>query len=73
MSVAEIKRAAADLPAVDQAELAAWLLDQLPANSGADAIDESLTEARKRTAEVDSGRSRLLTSEEFWKSVDGED
>jgi hypothetical protein len=73
MSVAEIKRAAADLPANEQAELAAWLLERLPSNSGEDAISDSVAEARVRQKELDSGKSTLVSSEDFWKSVDSED
>jgi hypothetical protein len=72
MSVAEIKKAASELPVSEQAELAAWLLEQLPDISGEEAIDEDVTEARARQNELDSGKSRLVSSEEFWKSVKNE-
>lgn len=70
MSVAEIKQIAAQLPEPEKAELAAWLLDSLPPNSGEDAIEESLAEARLRDASLARGESDLLTSEEFWKLVE---
>jgi hypothetical protein len=72
MSVAEIKKAASELPVSEQAELAAWLLEQLPNISDQEATDEGVAEARARQNELDSGKSRLISSEEFWKSVKSE-
>ena len=48
MSVADIKNAVAELPEQDRAELAAWLLDSLPAASFGDDNDDGLREAARR-------------------------
>ena len=70
MSVADIKNAVAELPEQDRAELAAWLLDSLPAASFGDDNDDGLQEATRRREELDSGRVAPLSAEEFWAGVD---
>ena len=70
MSVADIKSAVAELPEQDRAELAAWLLDSLPAASFGDENDDGLREAARRREELDSGRAAPLSAVEFWSGVD---
>ena len=70
MSVAEIQNAASDLSELDRGTLAAWLLDSLPPHSHEDASQEGLEEAARRRAELDSGRVRPLSSEEFWSAIE---
>ena len=70
MSVADIKSAVAELPEQDRAELAAWLLDSLPAASFGDENDDGLREAARRREELDSGRAAPLSAAEFWADVD---
>ena len=69
MSVAEIKRAVTAMPEQEQAELAAWLLDLLPASSG-DEVDDGLQEALRRREDLESGRVAPLRAEEFWSDLD---
>jgi hypothetical protein len=70
MSVAEIKNAVAGLPEQERAELAAWLLDSLPAPAGADMDEDGLQEAVRRREELDSGREAPLGAKQFWSDVD---
>jgi putative addiction module component (TIGR02574 family) len=70
MSVAEIKNAVAALPERERADLAAWLLDSLPASSPEDEQDEGVEEAARRREELDSGHVAPLPAEEFWAGVD---
>ena len=69
MSVADIKNAVAELPEQDRAELAAWLLDSLPAASFGDDNDDGLREAARRREELDSCRVAPLPAAEFWADV----
>ena len=71
MSVEEIKSAVAAMPEREQAELAAWLLDLLPAPAHSDEDDEGLQEAGRRREELDSGRVAPLAGDKFWADVDG--
>jgi hypothetical protein len=70
MSVADIKNAVAELPEQDRSELAAWLLDSLPAPAFGDEHDDGLQEAARRREELDSGCVAPLSAEEFWADVD---
>ena len=70
MSIAEIQKAVSDLPEVERGTLAAWLLDSLPPHSHEDASAESIEEAARRREELDSGRLRPLSWDEFWASVE---
>jgi putative addiction module component (TIGR02574 family) len=70
MSVAGIKNAVAGLPERDRAELAAWLLDSLPAPAFGDENDDGHQEAARRREELDSGHVTPLPAEEFWSDVD---
>ncbi|HSA00093.1 MAG TPA: addiction module protein [Candidatus Paceibacterota bacterium] len=68
MSVADIKRVVAGLPEQERAELAAWLLDSLPAPSSAD--EDDLQEAVRRREDLDSGRVAPLAAAQFWSDLD---
>lgn len=70
MSVAEIKSAVAELPEQERAELAAWLLDLLPASALGGEDDDGLQEAVRRRVELDSGRVESVGAEQFWSDVD---
>ena len=70
MSVAEIQQAVSDLPEVERGTLAAWLLDSLPPHSYEDASAEGIREAARRREELNSGRVRPLSSDEFWASIE---
>jgi hypothetical protein len=70
MSIAEIQHAVSDLPEFEPGTLAAWLLDSLPPHSREDAGTEGIEEASRRRGELDSGRVRPLSSDEFWASIE---
>lgn len=70
MSIAEIQNVVSDLPEFERGTLAAWLLDSLPPHSEEDAGAEGLAEAARRREELDSGRVRPLSSDEFWASIE---
>ena len=70
MSIAEIQKAVSDLPEVERGTLAAWLLDSLPPHHHEDAGAEGVAEAARRREELDSGKVRPLSSDEFWASID---
>jgi hypothetical protein len=70
MSVAQIQEAVAGLRAEERAELAAWLLDSLPPATEDDAGADSVEEAARRRAELDSGQVVAIPSEEFWSRID---
>ena len=69
MSVIEIQKTVSTLSDKDRAKLAAWLLDSLPPSSDEDAAADSIAEADRRRAELDSGQVQPLSNEEFWDSV----
>jgi len=70
MSIAEIQHAVSDLPDVERGTLAAWLLDTLPPHGDEDAGADAIEEAARRREELDSGRVRPLSSDEFRASVE---
>jgi putative addiction module component (TIGR02574 family) len=70
MSVAEIRDAISGLPEFDRGQLAAWLLDSLPPHSHEDASAEGIEEATRRRNDLDSGKVRPLSSDEFWASIE---
>jgi hypothetical protein len=72
MLLNQIKDVVADLPDKERGALAAWLLDSLPPNNGEDALAESIAEAVRRREELDSGRVREISADEFWASVERE-
>ena len=72
MSLSQIRDAVAELPDKERGALAAWLLDSLPPNSGEDSSAEGIAEAVRRREELNSGRVKAVSSEEFWDSIDRE-
>ena len=70
MSVTDIKKAVAALPERERGDLAAWLLDSLPAPVFGDESDDGLQEAARRRGELDSGRVAPLAAEALWAGVD---
>ena len=70
MSIAEIQKAVSGLPEVERGTLAAWLLDSLPPHAHEDAGAEAIEEAARRREELNSGRVRPLSSDEFWDSIE---
>jgi putative addiction module component (TIGR02574 family) len=69
MSVIEIRKTVSALPDKERAKLAAWILDSLPPASDQDASADSIEEAVRRRAELNSGKVVPLTNEEFWESI----
>ena len=72
MSVTEIQKSVSDLSDKERAELALWILDSLPRTDEEDAGTESLKEALRRKAELDSGQVQTLSSAEFWDRISRE-
>ena len=72
MSLSQIKDAVAELPDKERGALAVWLLDSLPPHKDEDAGAESIAEAAKRRDEIDSGRVRPVSADEFWSAVERE-
>jgi len=72
MSLSQIKDAVAELPDKERGALAAWLLDSLPPSNGEDASADSIAEAVRRREELDSGKVKPVSSEEFWTAVQRE-
>jgi hypothetical protein len=72
MSLSQIKDAMAELPDKERGALAVWLLHSLPPHNGEDASAESIAEADRRRAEINSGRVKPVSAEEFWASVEQE-
>jgi Putative addiction module component len=72
MSVAEIKKAVAALPEQERADLAVWLLELLPEPSFGDEHegDAGLAEAERRREELEAGRVKPISGEQFWAEVD---
>jgi len=69
MSLNQIKDAVAELPEKARGSLAAWLLDSLPPHGTEDAVDEGVEEAARRRAEVDAGKTAMISADEFWAAV----
>jgi hypothetical protein len=72
MSVAEIRKSAANLPVAKRAKLAAWLLDTLPPASDEDAGADGVKEAARRREELDSGEVSPVGEKEFWSGIERE-
>jgi hypothetical protein len=49
--------------------VAAWWLESLPPHSGEDAAADGIAEAARRREEVDSGRVKPISADEFWAAV----
>ena len=56
----------------ERAELAAWIPGSSPPDAGEDAMEESITEAERREAEMDAGVTKPLTEAELWEAVNRE-
>jgi hypothetical protein len=72
MSVADIQESVSRLTDRERAHLAAWLLDSLPPASQDDAIADSLQEAERRRAEIDSGEVQPIGEKDFWSAIERE-
>ena len=72
MPITEIQQAASGLSEGDRAALAVWLLDSLPPHACGDGLSESIAEASKRRAELDSGQVVPIPADAFWASIDRE-
>ena len=64
--LADIEAAALRLPDKERLHLADKLLGSLPPPASASSHIELLAEARRREAELDSGRVKPLTEDAFW-------
>lgn len=73
MSLMDIKTVASELDEHERAVLAAWLLDSLPAPTSDTAHGDTLQDADKRRAELNSGAAVALSSEEFWQAIDSDE
>jgi putative addiction module component (TIGR02574 family) len=69
MSLTEIERAVSSLSVKERGTLAAHLLDSLPPHDGEDASQDGIAEAARRRDELNEGRVRALSSEEFWADI----
>ena len=72
MSLNQIKDAVADLPDTARGSLAAWLLESLPPHRDEDGAADGIEEASRRRDELDGGKVRAISSNEFWASVQQE-
>jgi hypothetical protein len=72
MSWSDIKDALAELPEKQRGSVAAWLLDSLPPHDNEDASAEGIAEAARRRDELDSGRVKAVSADEFWASIEHE-
>jgi len=69
MSLAEIQNTISNLSDHERGTLAAWLLESLPPHQPEDATVEGIKEAARRRDELDSGKARPLTADEFWTAI----
>jgi len=69
VSIAEIQNTLSGLSQHQRGTLAAWLLESLPPHAGEDATEEGIQEAGRRREQLDSGKVRALSSDEFWASI----
>ena len=70
MSLLEIKESVAQLADREKGDFASWLLDSLPPHGQEDALHDSLAEASRRRDELDSGRVKPLSADEFWAAIE---
>jgi hypothetical protein len=70
MSMTDIQQTVSDWPEQERGTLAAWLLDSLPPHDREDGHEEGIKEAARRRDELNSGKVQLLTSDEFWASIE---
>ena len=69
MSATEIQDAVAKLPLKERGSLAVWLLETLPPHGTEDGTEEGLEEAERRRAEIDSGKVKTVSADEFWAAI----
>jgi putative addiction module component (TIGR02574 family) len=69
MKLAELRRTALELPESDRAALAADLLISLPADSSDEDDDEGVTEALRRSRELDSDPATGCSWAEIKRSI----
>ena len=69
MSLIELKTLALELSDEDRGELAASLFNSLDLPDPHDADLDSITEARSRSEELDSGTVSAIPENEFWAMV----
>ncbi len=69
MGVTEIKDLALSLEGEDREELAALLVHSLDSADPHDSDEDSLTEARRRSEEISSGKVVPLSEDVFWDGV----
>ena len=67
--VAEIERAALQLPLGQRLSLAQSLLDSLPLASEDVSEEAELAEAERRDREIESGQARAISEAELWQRV----
>jgi hypothetical protein len=67
--VAEIERAALQLPLGQRLSLAQSLLDSLPLASEDVSEEAELAEAERRDREIESGQARAINEAELWRRV----
>jgi hypothetical protein len=67
--VAEIERAALQLPLGQRLSLAQSLLDSLPLASEDVSEEAELAEAERREREIESGQARAINEAELWRRV----
>ena len=67
--VAEIERAALQLPLGQRLSLAQSLLDSLPLASEDVSEEAELAKAERREREIESGQARAINEAELWRRV----
>jgi hypothetical protein len=67
--VAEIERAALQLPLGQRLSLAQSLLDSLPLASEDVSEEAELAKAERREREIESGQARAISEAELWQRV----
>lgn len=66
----QVKDEALHLPHEDRSRLASRLLESL--DRGDEISPEWLAEVRRRTKDIDEGRTKLISSEDAWKQINKE-
>ena len=70
-SIEEIERTVLALPLEQRVLLAESLLGSLPVEPSKVSEMEELEQAERRHQEIESGKVKPLTEEEFWQSIEG--
>jgi len=66
MSLADLSRAALELPAEERLELARWLVESMVAPP---ALNEAVVEGIRRIEDIATGRVKGLTEEQFREAL----